>query len=73
MDESTDSEAEGSGDEDYEETRKETDLPAEYYQIQKLVRYMRCGNETATVIAISALGDFDLSNGLLYPINFELT
>jgi hypothetical protein len=38
------------------------DLPAEYYQIQKLVKYLRCGNETATIIAICILRDFDLSN-----------
>ncbi len=42
-----------------------SDLPAEYYQIQKLVKYLRCGNQTATVIAICALRDFELSNGNL--------
>ncbi|RKP01255.1 hypothetical protein CXG81DRAFT_12232 [Caulochytrium protostelioides] len=37
-------------------------LPAEYYQIQKLVKYMRCGNPTATIIAICSLRDFDLNH-----------
>ena len=34
----------------------------EYYQIQKLVKYLRSGNQTATIIAICSLLDFDLSN-----------
>ena len=45
-----------------------SDLPAEYYQIQKLVKYLRCGNQTATVIAICALRDFELSNGNYFLI-----
>lgn len=36
------------------------DLPAEYWQIQKLVKYLRVGNQTATIIAICVLRDFDL-------------
>lgn len=74
VDESSDTEDGESAEDDHEEKRKESgnmnlnfikyiDLPAEYYQIQKLVRYLRCGNETATVIAICALRDFDLSQG----------
>ncbi|ORX50674.1 ARM repeat-containing protein [Piromyces finnis] len=38
------------------------ELPSEYWQIQKLVKYLRCGNPTATVIAICSLRDFDLLN-----------
>ncbi|KAJ3098022.1 Armadillo repeat-containing protein 4 [Phlyctochytrium planicorne] len=38
------------------------ELPAEYYSIQKLVKYLRCGNQTATIIAICSLRDFDLTN-----------
>lgn len=37
------------------------ELPAEYWQIQKLVKYLRCGNQTATIIAICSLRDFDLT------------
>jgi hypothetical protein len=36
--------------------------PAEFWQIQKLVKYLRVGNQTATIIAISSLRDFDLHN-----------
>ena len=42
-----------------------TDLPAEYWQIQKLVKYLKWGNQTATVIALCAMLDFNLSSGKL--------
>ncbi len=37
------------------------DLPAEYWQIQRLVKYLKGGNPTATVIALSSIRDFNLS------------
>ena len=43
-----------------------TDLPAEYWQIQKLVKYLKWGNQTATVIALCAMLDFNLASGLTY-------
>jgi hypothetical protein len=39
----------------------QTDLPAEYWQIQRLVKYLKGGNPTATVIALSSIRDFNLS------------
>ncbi len=61
-----DSDSEASSEEEQQEKRQEnSELPAEYYQIQKLVKYLRSGNETATVIAICSLRDFDLTNGNL--------
>ncbi|KAI8812557.1 armadillo-type protein [Cladochytrium replicatum] len=57
------SESDVSSEEEVQEKRQETtELPAEYYQIQKLVKYLRIGNQTATIIAICSLRDFDLSN-----------
>ncbi|KAL7976529.1 hypothetical protein Chor_008478 [Crotalus horridus] len=38
-----------------------TDLPSEYWQIQKLVKYIKAGNQTATVIALCSMRDFNLS------------
>ncbi|KAJ3108705.1 Armadillo repeat-containing protein 4 [Phlyctochytrium bullatum] len=59
----SDSDAEISSEEEVQEKRQENnELPAEYYSIQKLVKYLRCGNQTATIIAICSLRDFDLSN-----------
>ncbi|KAI9001977.1 armadillo-type protein [Gaertneriomyces semiglobifer] len=50
-------------DDEVQEKRQEmSELPAEYYQIQKLVKYLRAGNQTATIIAICSLRDFDLTN-----------
>ena len=39
----------------------QTDLPAEYWQIQRLIKYLKGGNPTATVIALSSIRDFNLS------------
>ncbi|KAI8616226.1 armadillo-type protein, partial [Chytriomyces sp. MP71] len=61
--ESSESEDGGSFDEEVQEKRQDNnELPAEYYLIQKLVKYLRSGNQTATIIAICSLRDFDLSN-----------
>ena len=35
-------------------------LPQQFWAVQKLVRYLRIGNQTATVIALCNLVDFDL-------------
>ena len=37
------------------------DLPQEFWQVQKLVRYLKVGNRTATIIALCNLADFDLT------------
>ena len=37
-----------------------SDLPSEYWQIQKLVKYLKSGNQTATLIALCAMRDFNL-------------
>ncbi len=38
-----------------------TDLPSEYWQIQKLVKYLKGGNQTATIIALCSMRDFNLA------------
>ncbi|XP_031349610.1 armadillo repeat-containing protein gudu [Photinus pyralis] len=46
-----------------EEERREipkSEIPAEYWHIQKLVKYMKTGNQTATVVALCCLKDHDL-------------
>ncbi|XP_068604212.1 outer dynein arm-docking complex subunit 2 [Brachionichthys hirsutus] len=37
-----------------------TDLPSEYWQIQKLVKYLKGGDQTATVLTLCAMMDFNL-------------
>ena len=39
----------------------QNDLPTEYWQIQRLVKYLKGGNPTATVIALSSIRDFNLT------------
>lgn len=38
-----------------------SDLPSDYWQIQKLVKYLKGGNQTATIIALCSMRDFNLS------------
>uniref|UniRef100_A0A8B9FH01 Armadillo repeat containing 4 n=1 Tax=Amazona collaria TaxID=241587 RepID=A0A8B9FH01_9PSIT len=38
-----------------------TDLPSEYWGIQKLAKYLKGGNPTATVIALCSMKDFNLA------------
>uniref|UniRef100_H2YZX2 Armadillo repeat containing 4 n=2 Tax=Ciona savignyi TaxID=51511 RepID=H2YZX2_CIOSA len=38
-----------------------SDLPSEYWQIQKLVKYLKGGNQTATIIALCSMRDFNLA------------
>lgn len=48
-----------------EDDRREwakADLPPEYWHIQKLVKYMKTGNQTATVVALCCLKDHDLTS-----------
>lgn len=37
------------------------DVPSEYWHIQKLVKYMKAGNQTATIVALCCLKDHDLT------------
>jgi uncharacterized membrane protein YqhA len=44
-----------------ERSLKQSELPAEYWHIQKLVKYMKAGNQTATVVSLCCLKDHDLT------------
>ncbi|RXN05799.1 armadillo repeat-containing 4 [Labeo rohita] len=61
-DDFSESSSEDEEDEEQPERRTEipTDLPSEYWQIQKLVKYLKGANQTATVIVLCALRDFNL-------------
>eukprot|EP00051_Salpingoeca_urceolata_P022545 m.369826 g.369826 ORF g.369826 m.369826 type:complete len:1036 (-) comp19990_c0_seq16:3441-6548(-) len=51
-------------DDDIAEIRppKKGDLPPEYWSIQKLVKFLSGGNQTATIIALCSLRDFNLTS-----------
>ncbi|XP_060048629.1 outer dynein arm-docking complex subunit 2 isoform X2 [Erinaceus europaeus] len=59
----SDSSSESEEDEESPDHRQEAnaDLPSEYWQIQKLVKYLKGGNQTATVIALCSMKDFNLA------------
>ncbi|XP_058511344.1 outer dynein arm-docking complex subunit 2-like [Ochotona princeps] len=61
---SSESPSESEEDEEPSDHRQEAnvDLPSEYWQIQKLVRYLKGGNQTATVIALCLIRDFNLAH-----------
>lgn len=56
----------GTSSEEEEERTKDTfklgEIPSEYWHIQKLIKYMKTGNQTATMIALCCLKDHDLTN-----------
>ncbi|XP_077592452.1 outer dynein arm-docking complex subunit 2 isoform X1 [Stigmatopora nigra] len=62
------SETESDSNESYEEEEqparrtRNTDQPSEYWQIQKLVKYLRAGDQTATLLTLYALMDYDLTH-----------
>ncbi|XP_066146687.1 armadillo repeat-containing protein gudu [Euwallacea fornicatus] len=41
--------------------RPRNEIPPEYWNIQKLVKYLKTGNQTATVVALCCLKDHDLT------------
>ncbi|XP_076344552.1 armadillo repeat-containing protein gudu isoform X2 [Tachypleus tridentatus] len=60
-DESSSSEDDEDGADESWKQSNITDLPSEYWQIQKLVKYIKAGNPTATVLALCILRDYDLT------------
>ncbi|KAL1490979.1 hypothetical protein ABEB36_011646 [Hypothenemus hampei] len=50
-----------SSDEEGRTERLKSEIPPEYWHIQKLVKYLKTGNQTATVVALCCLKDHDLT------------
>lgn len=65
-DESDSTEVQSSSDEEerWKETTRAADVPPEYWHIQKLVKYIKAGNQTATIVALCCLKDHDLTTQL---------
>lgn len=61
--ESSDDELESeSEEEDRYLQRDQPDVPSEFWHIQKLIKYMKAGNQTATMVSLCLLKDYDLAN-----------
>ncbi|XP_055921594.1 armadillo repeat-containing protein gudu [Eupeodes corollae] len=44
----------------WKDAARTAEIPAEYYHIQKLVKYIKGGNQTATIVSLCCLKDYDL-------------
>ncbi|XP_014243459.1 armadillo repeat-containing protein gudu-like [Cimex lectularius] len=45
-------------------TTNKSDLPSEYWHLQKLLKYIKVGNQTATIIALACMKDLDLNSDI---------
>uniref|UniRef100_T1GQL0 Armadillo repeat-containing domain-containing protein n=1 Tax=Megaselia scalaris TaxID=36166 RepID=T1GQL0_MEGSC len=45
----------------WKDAARTAEIPATYYHIQKLVRYIKSGNQTATIVSLCCLLDYDLT------------
>lgn len=45
-----------------EVARHLTEVPVEYYNIQKLIKYIKSGNPTTTTVSLCCLKDYDLTS-----------
>ncbi|XP_045473998.1 armadillo repeat-containing protein gudu-like [Harmonia axyridis] len=66
IDDRTDSEehesSSSSSEEEIEYTRPSFNIPPEYWHIQKLVKFLKTGNQAATTVALCCLRDHDLTH-----------
>lgn len=60
-DDSTDIMSSSDEEERWKEATKHTEVSADYWTIQKLVKYMKAGNQTATIVALCCLKEYDLT------------
>ncbi|CAK9833273.1 Armadillo repeat-containing protein gudu [Anthophora retusa] len=63
---SSDDEPESESDDELKHLPDEPpDVPSEFWHIQKLIRYMKAGNQTATMVAVCLLKDYDLTSRII--------
>lgn len=44
----------------WKDAARTVEIPAEYWHIQKLIKYIKGGNQTATIVSLCCLKDYDL-------------
>ncbi|XP_023288115.1 armadillo repeat-containing protein gudu isoform X2 [Orussus abietinus] len=63
---SSDDEPESGSDDENRYLKEDTkDVPSEYWHLQKLVKYMKAGNQTATIVSLCLLKDYELNSNAL--------
>lgn len=61
--ESSDDEPESESEEEARYLQEDhPELPSEFWHIQKLIKYMKAGNQTATMVSLCLLKDYDLTD-----------
>lgn len=45
----------------WKEVSRTSEIPSEYWNVQKLVKYIKAGNPTTTIVSLCCLRDFDLT------------
>lgn len=58
--ETTEEESSTDEEERWKDVARAAEIPADYYNIQKLVKYIKSGNQTATIVALCCMQDYDL-------------
>lgn len=69
---SSDSFASDDEDDHWKDTKPAFESTPDYHSIQKLIKYVKAGNTTATMVSLCCLKDFDLTifnNQLVRPSN----
>ncbi|XP_076248300.1 armadillo repeat-containing protein gudu [Calliopsis andreniformis] len=65
-DQSSDDEPESESDDELRHLKDDLpQVPSEFWHIQKLIRYMKAGNQTATTVALCLLKDYDLTSRII--------
>lgn len=73
--ESSDDEPESESDDESRYLKDESlEVPSEFWHMQKLIKYMKAGNQTATTVSLCLLKDFELNTRvgflLFYPMHY---
>ncbi|EFN73929.1 Armadillo repeat-containing protein 4 [Camponotus floridanus] len=64
--ESSDDEPESEGEEEARYRQEDhPEVPSEFWHIQKLIKYMKAGNQTATMVSLCLLKDYDLTDKII--------
>ena len=60
---------------DYKTYMKQKEMPPDFWHVQKLIRYLTIGNQTATVLALCNLADHDLDQEFVQVriVNYKST
>ncbi|KYQ50264.1 Armadillo repeat-containing protein 4 [Trachymyrmex zeteki] len=63
--ESSDDEPESENEEEARYQEDHPEVPSEFWHIQKLIKYMKAGNQTATMVSLCLLKDYDLTDKII--------